>query len=124
MKKKNIIISAVLAAAMLAGCGTQTGADGHKHTAQGGWDLNGKEHWKTCECGEKMEENLHTWDDGSEVEEGTKLYLCRICNAEKTEEIQLETKGISWLIPAAIAGLLSVAALLTVLIVFGRRFRK
>ena len=73
MKKKNIIISAVLAAALLAGCGAQTGADGHTHTAQGGWDFNGKEHWNTCECGEKMDAAAHKLGDDM---------VCSGCGAE------------------------------------------
>ena len=76
MKKKNIIISAVLAAALLAGCGTQPGADSHKHTAQGGWDWNGKEHWKTCECGEKMDAADHKLGDAM---------VCTKCGAEVWE---------------------------------------
>ena len=76
MKKKNIIISAVLAAALLAGCGTQTGADGHKHTAQGDWDFNGKEHWNICECGEKMDAAEHKLGDD---------LICSGCGAEVWE---------------------------------------
>ena len=67
MKKKNIIISAVLAAALLAGCG------GHKHTAQGDWDFNGKEHWNICECGEKMDAAEHKLGDDM---------VCTKCGAE------------------------------------------
>lgn len=73
MKKKNIIISAILAAALLAGCAAQpdtmlgtdpnTGADGHTHTAQGDWDWNGKEHWHLCECGEKADAAAHELND-------------------------------------------------------------
>ena len=73
MKKKNIIISAVLAAAMLAGCGAQPSADGHTHTAQGGWDFNGQEHWNTCECGEKMDAAAHKLGDDM---------VCSGCGAE------------------------------------------
>lgn len=67
MKKQNIIISAVLAAALLAGCG------GHKHTAQGDWDFNGKEHWNICECGEKMDAAEHKLGDDM---------VCTKCGAE------------------------------------------
>ena len=73
MKKQNIIISAVLAAALLAGCGTQTGADGHTHTAQGDWDWNGKEHWNVCECGEKLDAAEHKLGDDM---------VCTKCGAE------------------------------------------
>ena len=73
MKKKNIIISAVLAAALLAGCGTQPAADGHKHTAQGNWDWNAKEHWYNCECGEKMDAAAHKLGDD---------LICTGCGAE------------------------------------------
>ena len=69
MKKKNIIISAALAAALLAGCG-----GGHKHTAQGGWDWNGKEHWKICECGENV--------DAAEHKLNTDDMTCSGCGAE------------------------------------------
>ena len=71
MKKKNIIISAVLAASLLAGCGAQV--DGHKHTAQGNWDWNAKEHWDTCECGEQMEAAEHKLGDD---------LICTGCGAE------------------------------------------
>lgn len=69
MKKKNVIISTVLAAALLAGCGgepqtqpqNQTGD--HVHIAQEVWDWNGTEHWKPCECGEKMDAAAHKLGD-------------------------------------------------------------
>lgn len=53
---KKIIISGILAAALLAGCGTQ---DAHSHTPGETWDWNGTEHWKTCECGEKVDAAAH-----------------------------------------------------------------
>ena len=72
MKKKNLIAGA-LVAALLAGCGTQPGADGHTHTAQGDWDWNGKEHWKTCECGEMLDAAEHKLGDDM---------VCTKCGAE------------------------------------------
>ena len=69
MKKKNIIISGLLTAALLAGCGGES----HTHTAQGGWDWNGVEHWNVCECGEIMDMAAHkTGDD----------LVCTGCGAE------------------------------------------
>ena len=68
MKKKKIIITAVLAAALLAGCG-----GGHKHTARGDWDWNGEEHWNICECGEKMDAAAHKLGDDM---------VCTKCGAE------------------------------------------
>ena len=73
MKKKNIIISAIATAALLAGCGTQPAADGHTHTAQGGWDWNAKEHWNICECGEQMGAAEHKLGDD---------LICAGCGAE------------------------------------------
>lgn len=53
---KKIIISGILTMALLAGCGNQ---DTHSHTPGETWDWNGTEHWKTCECGEKVDAAAH-----------------------------------------------------------------
>lgn len=52
------------------------------------------------------------------------LYLCKICNAEKTEVLLKESKGLSWIVPAAIAGLLFGAVLVVGLLILGRRSGK
>ena len=59
MKKKNIIISGLLTAALLAGCG----GNGHTHAPQGGWKWNGTEHWNLCECEEKFDVAAHKLGD-------------------------------------------------------------
>ena len=73
MKRKNVVISAVLAAALLAGCG-QSG--GHKHVAQGDWDWNGTEHWNICECGKQMDIGAHKLGED---------LLCTKCGVEVWE---------------------------------------
>ena len=58
---KKIIITGILTAALLTGCGTQEPA--HTHTAGEVWDWNGTEHWQICECGEKMNAAAHAVGD-------------------------------------------------------------
>ena len=96
----------------------------HVHAARKQWNGDDSSHWKLCECGEKMEEDVHTWDEGREAEDKTMLYLCKICNAEKTEVLLKESKGLSWIVPAAIAGLLFGVVLVVGLLIAGRRSGK
>lgn len=67
--KKKLIISALLTAAMLSGCGAQSSASAdpeataHQHTVSGPYSWNATEHWHECECGEKVELAPHTIGD-------------------------------------------------------------
>ena len=73
MNKKNVVISALLTAALLAGCGGQPQGGDHTHTAKEGWEWNGTEHWQVCECGEKMDAAAHELNDA---------LVCADCGAE------------------------------------------
>lgn len=65
---KKIVSMMVLAMLLaLAACG-----DPHTHAAEV-WELSGKEHWKTCECGEEFDRGAHTLDD---------MDCCTACGAE------------------------------------------
>ena len=57
---------------------------------------NATHHWYTCEnkgCDERINETPHTWDDGETVKEptetqsGSKIFICTVCRATKTEKI-------------------------------------
>lgn len=61
-----ILLSCGLALTVLSACG-------HTHTAAEGWDRNSKEHWKVCECGEKMELGAHELNDEN---------VCSVCGSE------------------------------------------
>ena len=62
MKRKHlaILLSGVLAAAMLAGCGK---TPSHTHTAQPVWGWNSTEHWHPCACGVEVEVAPHNLTD-------------------------------------------------------------
>ncbi len=70
----------------------------HTHSSSGDWQKNETEHWKECECGEKMEVSSHTYDSGkitkaaTETETGIKTYSCIVCATIKTEVIPLVNK--------------------------------
>ena len=63
------------------------------HTYSEDWSKNDTHHWHECECGEKADEEAHTYDDGVESEPatettvGTKLFTCTVCAQTKTTEI-------------------------------------
>lgn len=69
MKKRVMSILLVSALTLLTGCG------GHTHSAQGGWEVNAKEHWQVCECGETVNTAAHTLDENN---------LCTVCGSEVT----------------------------------------
>lgn len=62
------IFGCALAASVLAGCSA-----GHTHASTEGWELNAKEHWQVCECGEALNTADHTLDEYS---------MCSVCGAE------------------------------------------
>ncbi len=65
----------------------------HTHSNSGVWQKNETEHWKECDCGEKMEVSAHLYDSGeittapTETEAGVKTYTCTICGATKEEAV-------------------------------------
>lgn len=74
---------------------------GHIHEPGEQWLTDEISHWRECECGEKLEAASHSWDDGTENEDGTVTYVCKECLAEKTEGepeaiAEEETTGIPW----------------------------
>lgn len=72
--KRKLIACGLLAAMMLSGCGTQSGAETnpqntdpstvpHAHEPAEAYSWNGTEHWRDCECGEKVELASHNIGD-------------------------------------------------------------
>lgn len=96
----------------------------HVHKASATWCADEIKHWKLCDCTERMEEELHSWDEGGETDEESMRYICTVCGAEKTEMIPEEAEGFSWWIPAAIAGLLGMALRLAGMILLRKRTGK
>lgn len=68
MKKLFSFALAVVMAASLTAC-----AEKHTHAPAEIWELNAKEHWQLCECGEAMNTAAHTLDD---------IGVCSVCGAE------------------------------------------
>ena len=68
MKRLFSFALAVAVAASLTAC-----AEKHTHSPTEGWELNAKEHWQACECGEAMNTAAHTLDENSR---------CDVCGAE------------------------------------------
>lgn len=60
-----------------------------EHTADGtGWHSDETSHWKTCECGEKLNEAAHTFEwvtdqEATATEAGSKHEECTVCGYEK-----------------------------------------
>lgn len=80
----------------------------HVHEAGEEWLTDDTNHWKVCECGEKVEEAPHAWDEGTENEDTTVTYVCTDCGAEKTEGEPKVDSGFPWWI--VIVALAVVAA--------------
>lgn len=90
----------------------------HEHVYAEEWFSNESVHWQECECGEKTEAVEHTWDEGTENEDGTVTYVCTECNAQRVEEPAEPESGFHWwivlvILLVALAG--AVAALIFVL---------
>ena len=85
----------------------------------GGWLVSENEtHSRDCICGEKETEACR-WNDGTVIKEptysekGSKIFLCTVCGAEKTEEIPMRSINI-FLIPIAVGfGALIIGVILT-----------
>lgn len=62
---------------------------GHEHNAKGDYVTDNSNHWKECDCGEKMNIEAHIWDDGIIVQkatyesEGITEYTCTVCGFKK-----------------------------------------
>lgn len=67
MKRLFSFVLAVAMAASLTAC-----AEKHTHSAEG-WELNAREHWQICECGEAINTAAHSLDENSK---------CSVCGAE------------------------------------------
>ena len=67
MKRLFSFALAVAMAASLTAC-----AEKHTHSAEG-WELNAREHWQMCECGESINTAAHSLDENSK---------CSVCGAE------------------------------------------
>ena len=97
MKRKSlftilaIALMFVLSLSVLTACNK----DG-KHNFAEEWSNNETHHWHACAdkgCKETKDKAEHSWNDGSVTveptteKEGTMLYVCTVCNREKTEKI-------------------------------------
>lgn len=89
--KKSLFYALLICTALLTACSTPEGtttepptpdsAETHTHTSAGDWVCDFDNHWRICECGEKIDKAAHTLEHvnctvcGSEVvlwEDGTK----------------------------------------------------
>jgi len=71
MKQKWMVFACAAVLFAMAGCSASEPV--HTHTPLEGWERNGTEHWKLCECGEKLDTAAHELDDAD---------LCSICGSE------------------------------------------
>lgn len=61
-------------------------AQSHTHTPNGDLLANEAGHWNQCACGEKIGEEGHTWDSGTEDPVvGIKTFLCTVCGYSHVE---------------------------------------
>lgn len=70
----------------------------HVHSYGDTWEHDEDGHWQICtECQGLSEIQEHTWDEGTvilqptETQEGTKKFVCTVCQEEKTESIPTVT---------------------------------
>lgn len=92
-------------------------ATAHIHEFSEKWLMNETSHWQECECGEKSEQVLHTWDEGQNEQEQI-TYTCSECGAQYTEEAPEEEKGgFPWWIVLLVLGILLVAAVIALILV-------
>lgn len=89
----------------------------HVHKADGNWQTDTENHWKTCDCGETVDAAAHIWDDGEDQEDGTTLYTCKDCGFTRTEEVsEAGVSPLVW-ISVTLAVLLSAAVALLLLLI-------
>lgn len=93
----------------------------HVHEFAEQWHSNTQAHWRECECGEKSENTVHTWNEGSTGEDGTITYQCTVCEAQYTEAaeetIPEESGGFPWWIVLAALVILLVAAIIALILI-------
>lgn len=90
----------------------------HAHEFSEEWTWDDENHWRECECGEKLEDAPHNWEKGTENEDGTITYVCAECLAERTEDSGESGGSFLWGILFAVLVLAligAVAALIFVL---------
>lgn len=91
----------------------------HVHEAKDSWLTDEELHWKECECGEKLDEAAHSWDEGTENKDSTVTYVCTTCQAQRTEgEPKAQSSSFPWmlvLIVLVVALIGAVVALILVL---------
>lgn len=92
----------------------------HEHEPGEEWLTDEESHWKVCECGEKVDESLHTWDEGTENEDTTITYVCTECQAEKTEGEPKVDSGFPWWIVILVVLLLVCAGAAVALVLILR----
>ena len=65
----------------------------HTHSFSNTWEHDENKHWHECSCGEKSDEEEHTFGEwvidkeATTTEEGSKHRTCSICDYEETETI-------------------------------------
>jgi len=82
----------------------------HEHTSTEVWLYNSAEHWEVCECGEKLNQEPHIWDEGKENKDDTVTYTCLLCEEVKTEAPVKEDSGFPWGVLLVILVILLLAA--------------
>lgn len=91
-------------------------AQKHVHEAGEDWLTDEESHWKTCECGEKLDEAAHAWNEGTENEDTTVTYVCTECGAEKTEGEPKEPGSFPFGIVLAVLGVIAVGLVVALVI--------
>ena len=85
----------------------------HVHNGGDVWMKDEISHWKQCSCGERLEENLHSWKEAIQNKDSTTTYICSVCQQEHTEG---EPSGMSVFLWWAIRILISLIILVGVAI--------
>ena len=85
----------------------------HVHDGGDVWMKDEISHWKQCSCGERLEENLHSWKETVQNKDSTTTYICSVCQQEHTEG---EPSGMSVFLWWAIRILISLIILVSVAI--------
>lgn len=93
----------------------------HIHEPGEEWMSDEECHWYACECGEKLDEASHMWDEGTENEDSTVTYVCSVCEAEKTEGEPKEAAAFPWWIVSIVAGVVCVVAAVLLFIFMGKK---
>lgn len=99
MKKKNMYFLSLFLIGfflcfIITGCGENSNGK-HIHEFSLPWFNNETNHWKECSCGEKSEEEAHSFgqwitiNEPTETVKGSKKRVCSICNYEQIEDIDV-----------------------------------